>query len=184
LQSCNRLSLLGESTCLTKPAGRQINHLNDLVFDYNGTNTRAWIENETAEYNHSSDRNLKTDINPIKSSLNKIMQLNPVTFRFKTNPDSKNVSYGLIAQEVEQVYPEFVSENNGNLGIAYHNFSVVNIRAIQEQQEQIVSMQEQIEKLVKQNRELQEEIIQLRTTMNSKLKNVEDILGTVAVRTF
>jgi hypothetical protein len=36
-------------------------------------------------------------------------------------------------QEVEKIYPEFVSENNGTLGIAYHNFSVVNIRAIQEQ---------------------------------------------------
>ncbi|MEE4177062.1 MAG: tail fiber domain-containing protein [Bacteroides sp.] len=153
----------------------QINSYNDLVFDYNGSNTRAWIEHATAEYHYVSDRNLKTDINPVHSALSKLMQLNPVTFRFKSNPDSEDVSYGLIAQEVKEIYPEFVSENNGNLGIAYHNFSVVNIKAIQEQQEEIAFMQKQIEELVKQNQELQEEILQLKTTVNARLERLESL---------
>lgn len=155
----------------------QINNFNDLVFDYKGTNTRAWIDYETAGYNHSSDRNLKTDINSIKSALNKVMQLNPVTFRFKSNPDSKSFSYGLIAQEVKKIYPEFVSENNGNLGIAYHNFSVINIRAIQEQQEKIMVMQNQIEKLEKQNGEMLKEITKIKSSMNSRLEQLEKLLG-------
>jgi hypothetical protein len=154
----------------------QINNYNDLVFDYKGTNTRAWIEHATAEYHYVSDLRLKTDINPIECALSRVMQLNPVTFRFKTNLDSDKPSYGLIAQEVEKIYPEFVSENNGNLGIAYHNFSVVNIKAIQEQQEQIGLMKKQIENLVNQNNELKsnnERIINKLEKLESQFKELQ-----------
>jgi hypothetical protein len=39
-----------------------------------------------------------------------------------------------------------------------------------------------MEELMKQNKELQEEIIQLRTTMNSRLEKVEAMSGTLTLK--
>lgn len=53
-----------------------------------------------------SDARLKTDITTIDSALDKINQLNPVTFRWKSGePDAIKVP-GLIAQEVANVFSE------------------------------------------------------------------------------
>ena len=114
---------------------------NDLVFSYNSSATRAWISSIDGSYNHLSDRRLKQDINPIGPALDKVMQLKPVAYRFKSNPDDPLVSYGFIAQQLEEVYPEFVSENSGLKGLDYSNFSAIAIRAIQELQEKIKILQ-------------------------------------------
>lgn len=132
----------------------QINQNDDLVFDYNGTSTRAWISDDDASYHNASDRRLKQNIHSINSVLQKVMQLNPVTFRFKTATDSERLSYGFIAQNVKKVFPDFVSENNGMLGLAYHNFGTISIKAIQEQQELIISQQQEIEKLSNENKQI------------------------------
>jgi trimeric autotransporter adhesin len=46
------------------------------------------------------------------------------------------LSYGFIAQEVEKLFPAFVTTKgaDGMKAIAYQNFSVVAIQAIKEQQ--------------------------------------------------
>jgi len=135
----------------------QNNHLDDLVFDFNNTSTRAWIKDEDASYNKASDRSLKMDIQDISAVLNKVMQLKPVTFKFKSTPDAED-SFGFIAQDVQKLYPEFVSENNGTLGLGYSNFAVLSIKAIQEQQEIIDSQQEIINDLEKRIRNMEEMI--------------------------
>ncbi len=148
----------------------QTNYNNDLVFDYNGTDTRAWLDTSTAAFHNISDRRLKQDITSINTVLDKIMQLKPVTYRFKTSPNAKKLSYGLIAQEVNEIYPEFVSKNNNMYGVAYHNFSVINIRAIQEQQKIIEDQQKQIDELKVENSNLKEE-------MENRLSKIEATLN-------
>ena len=60
-----------------------------------------------------------------------------------------------MAQEVQKVFPEFVSEREGGyLGITYSSFSVVAIKAIQEQQKTIESQQQQINQLQAQIEEI------------------------------
>ena len=54
-----------------------------------------------------SDERLKHDIEPITDALDKVKQLNGVTFTY--NADDKK-SAGLIAQDVEKVLPSAVSE--------------------------------------------------------------------------
>ena len=54
-----------------------------------------------------SDERLKEDITVVDGALNKINQLRGVTFKYKT--DGK-VSAGVIAQDIEKVLPEAVSE--------------------------------------------------------------------------
>ena len=126
----------------------QTNSSNDFVIWYNGsTDTRAWISNVNAAYNHTSDRRLKQNINGIENALDKVMLLKPVTYEFKANLNPEHQSYGFIAQDVEEVYPEFVSENEGLKGLAYDNFGVVAIKAIQEQQQQIKALKSENEML-------------------------------------
>ena len=64
-------------------------------------------------YFFTSDRKFKTNIDPLKNSLEQLMKLKPSTFEFKTADYptiglSKGMQTGLIADEVKQVFPEFV----------------------------------------------------------------------------
>ncbi len=62
-------------------------------------------------YLYTSDRRLKKDITPIQSALDKVLSLNGVAYRW-INPTSKEADrdqIGLIAQDVELVFPEAVT---------------------------------------------------------------------------
>lgn len=66
-------------------------------------------------YNVISDRKFKTDITPLKNSLDKLMKLKPATYHFKTAQYGKiglseKNQLGLIADEIKQVFPELVTE--------------------------------------------------------------------------
>ncbi len=62
----------------------------------------------------SSDKRLKEDIKDIKSPLQQVMKLHPVTYNWKKNSEQaltqKGIQYGLIAQEVRDVIPNIVRE--------------------------------------------------------------------------
>jgi len=66
---------------------------------------------------NASDVKLKENIRPLTGSLNKLMQLKPKSFNFTSDKQYAQMNlptgehYGLIAQEVEQVLPELVSNN-------------------------------------------------------------------------
>jgi hypothetical protein len=83
---------------------------------------------------YSSDKSLKTNIQPLTNSLNKVKQLEGVSFNWKENGEQ---SIGLIAQDVEKVFPELVSSEEGNKAVAYGNLVAVLIEAVKEQQKQI-----------------------------------------------
>jgi hypothetical protein len=76
-----------------------------------------------------SDERLKYNVNRIENALDKTLQLNGVTFETKENKKS----LGVIAQNVLNVLPEVVQENdNGYLSVAYGNIVGVLIEAIKE----------------------------------------------------
>jgi len=58
----------------------------------------------------SSSRRVKEDIRPMGSASERLLELRPVTFRYKQpNEDgSQPVQFGLVAEEVAQVFPELV----------------------------------------------------------------------------
>ena len=69
--------------------------------------------NITGTLTAGSDRKLKEDLNESEKVLNKISQLKAYTYTFRDNPDLNlplGPQHGLIAQEVEKVYPELVKE--------------------------------------------------------------------------
>ncbi|WP_026753109.1 tail fiber domain-containing protein [Sediminibacter sp. Hel_I_10] len=65
----------------------------------------------TGTFSNPSDRKLKTEINNTENALENISQLNGYTYTYKDHEDlnlAKGLQHGLIAQEVELVYPELV----------------------------------------------------------------------------
>ena len=90
----------------------------------------------------SSDARLKDDIEPIEDAIGKLESLNPVSFVWNNTEQS---DFGLIAQEVEEIYPEFVKEDmNGFKVVKYNSFVALLIKTVQEQQALIEDLQERV----------------------------------------
>ncbi|MFA5886354.1 MAG: tail fiber domain-containing protein [Patescibacteria group bacterium] len=89
-----------------------------------------------------SDRSLKKNITSLNNSLAKILKLRGVSFNWKS--DNKD-GIGLIAQEVEKVYPELVATApNGLKAIQYSNLVAPLIEAVKAQQEKINQLEVKI----------------------------------------
>jgi hypothetical protein len=95
---------------------------------------------------YSSDRALKKNIRPVQNSLEKIIALTGMTFNWKR--DGRQ-DMGLIAQDVERVYPELVATDprTGLKSVEYGNLIAPLIEAIKEQQQQINILNNKIESL-------------------------------------
>jgi hypothetical protein len=122
-----------------------------LAFYYNGGSSKAWISTSDGGWNTSSDIRLKENFQEYKPVLEGIKNLNVLTYHYKA--DKKDArSFGLIAQDVKQYFPEIVSSPGGQedlLGIDYTKTGVLAIKAIQEQQQLIDSYRQEIEALKK-----------------------------------
>lgn len=93
----------------------------------------------------NSDIKLKTNIKPIENALEKVTQMRGVEFD-RIDRDNEH-QIGVIAQEMEQVVPEIVSDNFGTKAVAYGNLTAVLIEAIKEQQIMINNLKDEIEEL-------------------------------------
>jgi Chaperone of endosialidase len=73
----------------------------------------AWV---TGTYQMPSDGRLKEDFHDLANSLDKVMQLRPVSFHWKHDSEAFKAAgsarqFGLVAQDVQQVIPEIVILN-------------------------------------------------------------------------
>lgn len=93
------------------------------------------------DVNSTSDINLKENIHSIEDPLGKVMQINGVGFRWK---DTKEDAIGVIAQDIEEVIPEIVKNNDHIKTVNYNGLIGVLIEAIKEQQRQILELRIQI----------------------------------------
>ena len=120
---------------------------------------RSYIEAATGSYITTSDRSFKKDINSLAPTLGKVLRMNPVSYHYNDQAAKDELVIGFIAQEVQPLFPELVSEmEDGMLGMNYSATGVVAIKAIQEQQEIIDAQGNQIEQLQKQMQLLQEQL--------------------------
>jgi len=95
----------------------------------------------------SSSRRWKTNIAPMTGALEKVQQLQGVTYDWK---DSGRHDIGLIAEDVHAVVPEVVlMEANGvdAKGVDYARLTSLLIEAVKEQQREIRQLQELVETL-------------------------------------
>lgn len=84
---------------------------------------------QAAAFVYSSDARLKENIQPLSDALNRVLQLQGVSFDWKA--DGRN-DLGLIAQNVQKVFPEAVSTNTqtGFLSVEYGNLIAPVIEAV------------------------------------------------------
>ncbi len=155
----NATTLSGDGSALTDLDASNItsgtldnNHLNDTgpgAAIYGSTPTdyissielddKGRVVNVTAGV-PASDQRLKEDLKKIESSLPQVLRLVPYQYQWKDHKHA-GPSYGLIAQELAEIYPELVEErSDGYLGISYLELIPFLIKAIQEQQGQIESL--------------------------------------------
>lgn len=97
-----------------------------------------------------SDKKLKKNIKPLKGSLEKITKLRGVTFEWK-NTDMQGVltgtQTGMIAQEVEEVFPDWVGEHaDGTKYIAVTGFEAHMIECIKALNDEVNSLKAQLSK--------------------------------------
>jgi hypothetical protein len=114
----------------------------------------------------ASSERYKTDIAPLLSDTERLMQLRPVTFHLKTEPRGA-LQYGLIAEEVEALFPELVvRDDSGKIqGVRYDELAPILLSQVQEQQRKMAL---QTEELALQKQRLAAEDEQL-AALNAKL---------------
>lgn len=111
-----------------KHADVQFLRIDKGAFTYTSTITAS-------DFLLSSDVNLKENITNIENPLEKVLQLNGVTFDWKK--DGKHDT-GLIAQEVEKVMPEVVNTNeDGEKSVSYPKLVGLLVEAIKELNDKI-----------------------------------------------
>lgn len=98
--------------------------------------------------NSQSDVRIKKNIEPISDAMQKVQSINGVTFNRNDLDDTETRYVGVIAQDVEAVLPEAVSENGeGIKQVAYGNMVGLLIEAIKEQQTQIDDLKAEIQSM-------------------------------------
>lgn len=98
---------------------------------------------------YTSDERLKDNISSIDNPLDKINKIGGYEFDWNEKQDVyTGHDYGVIAQEIEKVFPELVNtQHTGYKGVKYDRLVAVLIEGIKEQQKQIQDLYSQIEKL-------------------------------------
>jgi uncharacterized coiled-coil DUF342 family protein len=92
---------------------------------------------------------LKDNIEQLNISTEDFNKLNPVSFTFKDDDQNKK-HFGVIAQELENLYPELVTNNE--IGFKTVNY----IEMIPILLSQMKNMQQEIEKLKEEIKEIKE----------------------------
>jgi hypothetical protein len=108
----------------------------------------------------SSSRRFKYDIRDAGDSTADLMRLRPVTFRYLAHGPDAPLQYGLIAEEVADVYPELVArDQNGQVETVMYQFlPPMLLNEFQKQQRQIGTQQRKIDTQQQTIDELRQEI--------------------------
>jgi len=101
-----------------------------------------------------SDARWKRNVKDLNYKLSDILELNPVNFELRTDefPEmgfETGTQIGLIAQDVEKLFPELVrTDNFGYKAVSYEKLAVILLEGIKEQQKQIDELKELVKNLI------------------------------------
>ena len=102
----------------------------------------------------SSSRRYKEDIQDMGRDSAGLLDLRPVTFRYRNAyaDGAKPIQYGLIAEEVAEVYPDLVIYNEDGLpeAVQYRKVNAMLLNEVQGQHREIAEQQTQIDTLERQ----------------------------------
>ena len=165
-------------------AGRTQRGSNKLVIANSGLRSKKLIwgtfnngnvhikNNITAnKFRKRSDARLKADIKDIDRPLETVLKLEGKHYRLK---ETNTEDMGLLAQDLEKVLPELVSESDdGYKAISYESLTALLIEALKEQQGQMMAQQGEITSL-------REENTSLKTHMSDQQKAIDTLMTRMA----
>ena len=118
-----------------------------MLVDINGNATISGKFNSNG-IQESSDKRFKKNIEPLQDALSNVLKLQGVSYDWKVEefPDrmfGSRTEIGVIAQDIEKIYPELVStDKDGYKSVQYSHLVPVLVEAIKEQQALILEMKE------------------------------------------
>jgi hypothetical protein len=126
----------------------------------------------------ASDRRFKTDITPVTSALDEILKLQGVRFKWR---ESNRTDMGVIAQDVEKVFPELVakqtkpSEKKGEadtdfLTVSYNGLIAAVIEALRDLKNWLLNHDQKIAELEAKNDALAKQV----QLLNERLMKLEE----------
>jgi hypothetical protein len=130
-----------DNTAFVIGNGADANNRSDaLTVLFDGTTTIA------GDLSINSDARLKANIISLGSTLAKLLQIDGKTYTMKKD-ENKKQKIGVLAQDIEKVFPELVSESNGVKSVNYQGLVPVLINALKEQNDRMKVQQSQIDEL-------------------------------------
>ncbi|HET8859381.1 tail fiber domain-containing protein [Marivirga sp.] len=109
----------------------------------------------TATGTVTSDKRLKKEITTLENSLSNTLKLRGASYYWKDENKSQKRQIGVIAQEVEEIYPEFVHTNEeGFKSVNYAQMTAVLIESIKELNQKIEHLEKDVAGLEKENETL------------------------------
>ena len=154
--SANQFSL--DNTAFVIGNGNQDSRSDALVVKFNGDATLA------GNLNINSDARLKSNIISLGSTLPKLLQIDGKSYTMKKD-ESEKQKIGLLAQDIEKVFPELVSESHGVKSVNYQGLVPVLINALKEQDAMMKEQQAEIDRLKTQEERL-ERLVRLVAAMD------------------
>lgn len=129
---------------------------------------------------NSSDRRLKKNIKDLEGSLEKLMKVRGVTFEYldpKSINELEGERVGVIAQELEKVFPDWVDERgDGYKAVTFRGFEAIAVEAIRELRDE---KNKQVELLEKANVELQDNNAELRDRLEMLESQIQQLVEAV-----
>lgn len=105
-------------------------------------------EKTFTEEGRQSDARLKEHVSPFVNSLDRVYQIEPVNFIWKEGAERSGADVGVIAQQLEQVYPDAVSRGqDGYLRVNYEKLVPLLIGAVKELADRYVALENRIQRL-------------------------------------
>ena len=117
----------------------------------------------------TSDRRAKKAVEPIGDALRRFLQLRGVTYEY-VNPatlgELSGTHLGMVAQEVETVFPSWVDEGgDGYKRLTFRGFEALTVEAVRELDTKSQTTDARLSELEKQNAELQRQVNALSETL-------------------
>jgi len=126
---------------LTLQNGSSVWHISALgdanVYFFNDGAVMSYIYwNGGGSWVALSDRRFKTNIVPLTNATDLIRRASLRRYKYNSAPEGRE-DIGVIAQEIKEVVPEAVFEEDGRYGVNYDQLTCVALQGVKEQQKRI-----------------------------------------------
>ena len=104
--------------------------------------TPVYIDNDltvTGSFYNPSDERIKDKISDLsKEHTDKLFTINPILFVYKNNSKNRRQHYGVLAQDVEKVFPELIDNNiSGFKSVNYQELIPIMLAKMKQMQDEI-----------------------------------------------